>query len=43
MQMYDVMYRVNECPNPHIRSHNQNLRPLGTTKVSAVYFSVYQH
>jgi hypothetical protein len=26
--MYDVMYRANECPNAHVRSHIHNLHSL---------------
>jgi hypothetical protein len=26
--IYDVMYRANECPNTHIRSHIHNLHSL---------------
>jgi hypothetical protein len=38
--MYDVMYRANECPNTHIRSHTHNLHSLRNDwSLFAVYFS----
>ena len=38
--MYDVMWRANECPNTHIRSHNHNLHSLRNDwSLFAAYFS----
>ena len=38
--MYDVMYRANECPNTHIRSHIHNLHSLRNDwSLFAAYFS----
>jgi hypothetical protein len=38
--MYDVMYRANECPNTHIRSHIHNLHSLRNDwSLFTIYFS----
>ena len=42
MQMYDIMYRANECLNPHIRSHNQNLGSLRNNKSLLFIFRLHR-